>query len=208
MYLVNILDSLAGNDIFFYILIVLLAIICFAMFYLIYSQNKEMNNELKRQRLEKELDDALKEDNFVVNQEVKPEIIQPTSLSIPEKLEMTKSFYINDSNELRDITKELENIPRERKIEMTPYEAEQEEKAIISYEELLSKTNSMNIQMDDNLVDNVQTGKFENQSEEVVKNETKKNSAVKIPILSIRIMTDEEWNRLAYKNMLKRNGVA
>ena len=171
MYLVNILDSLAGNDIFFYILIVLLAIICFAMFYLIYSQNKEMNNELKRQRLEKELDDALKEDNFVVNQEVKPEIIQPTSLSIPEKLEMTKSFYINDSNELRDITKELENIPRERKIEMTPYEAEQEEKAIISYEELLSKTNSMNIQMDDNLVDNVQTGKFENQSEEVVKNE-------------------------------------
>lgn len=43
---------------------------------------------------------------------------------------------------------------------------------------------------------------------ETVKNETKKNSAVKIPILSIRIMTDEEWNRLAYKNMLKRNGVA
>ena len=43
---------------------------------------------------------------------------------------------------------------------------------------------------------------------EIVKNETKKNSAIKIPILSIRIMTDEEWNRLAYKNMLKRNGVA
>ena len=43
---------------------------------------------------------------------------------------------------------------------------------------------------------------------EIVKNETKKNTAVKIPILSIRIMTDEEWNRLAYKNMLKRNGVA
>ena len=40
------------------------------------------------------------------------------------------------------------------------------------------------------------------------KNETKKNNAVKIPILSIRIMTDEERNRLAYKNMLKRNGVA
>ena len=43
---------------------------------------------------------------------------------------------------------------------------------------------------------------------EVVKNETKKNTTVKIPILNIRIMTDEEWNRLAYKNMLKRNGVA
>lgn len=43
---------------------------------------------------------------------------------------------------------------------------------------------------------------------EIVKNETKKNTTVKIPILSIRIMTDEEWNRLAYKNMLKRNEVA
>ena len=43
---------------------------------------------------------------------------------------------------------------------------------------------------------------------EIVKNETKKNNTIKIPILSIRIMTDEEWNRLAYKNMLKRNGVA
>ena len=43
---------------------------------------------------------------------------------------------------------------------------------------------------------------------EIVKNKTKKNTTVKIPILSIRIMTDEEWNRLAYKNMLKRNGVA
>ena len=39
---------------------------------------------------------------------------------------------------------------------------------------------------------------------EIVKNETKKNNAVKIPILSIRIMTDEEWNRLAYKNYLQR----
>lgn len=43
---------------------------------------------------------------------------------------------------------------------------------------------------------------------EIVKNETKKNNAVKIPILSIRIMTDEEWNRLAYKNHIERNEVA
>lgn len=43
---------------------------------------------------------------------------------------------------------------------------------------------------------------------EVVKNETKKNIAVKIPILNIKIMTDEEWNRLAYKNHIERNEVA
>ena len=157
MYLVNILDTLAENDIFFYILIVMLAVICLAMFYLMTSQNKELSNELKRQRLEKELDEALKEDNIVTTSEVKTDIVQPTSMSIPERLEMTKSFYINDSNELRDITRELENIPRERKIEMTPYEAEQEEKAIISYEELLSKTNSMNIQLEDESVIDVQS---------------------------------------------------
>lgn len=38
--------------------------------------------------------------------------------------------------------------------------------------------------------------------------EKKNNTTVKIPILNIRLMTDEEWNRLAYKNMLKRNGAA
>ena len=39
----------------------------------------------------------------------------------------------------------------------------------------------------------------------IIKTDEKKNNiTVKIPILSIRIMTDEEWNRLAYKNYLQR----
>ena len=43
----------------------------------------------------------------------------------------------------------------------------------------------------------------------ITKDENKKDKiTVKVPILNIRLMTDEEWNRLAYKNMLKRNGVA
>ena len=43
----------------------------------------------------------------------------------------------------------------------------------------------------------------------ITKDENKKdNITVKVPILNIRLMTDEEWSRLAYKNMLKRNGVA
>lgn len=32
-----------------------------------------------------------------------------------------------------------------------------------------------------------------------------KDEIVKIPIINIKIMTDEEWNKLAYENYLKRN---
>lgn len=30
------------------------------------------------------------------------------------------------------------------------------------------------------------------------------NSIAKVPIINIRMMTDDEWNRLAYQNYLKR----
>lgn len=42
----------------------------------------------------------------------------------------------------------------------------------------------------------------------ITKDENKKDKiTVKVPVLNIRLMTDEEWNRLAYKNYLERNGV-
>ena len=31
---------------------------------------------------------------------------------------------------------------------------------------------------------------------------------VSIPVMRIRMMTDEEWNRLAYRNRLERQGIA
>lgn len=43
----------------------------------------------------------------------------------------------------------------------------------------------------------------------ITKDEANKNTiTVKIPVLNIRLMSDEEWNRLAYKNMLQGKGVA
>lgn len=36
---------------------------------------------------------------------------------------------------------------------------------------------------------------------------SKEIAPVKIPILKIRMMSDEEWNKLAYKNYLERNEV-
>ena len=40
----------------------------------------------------------------------------------------------------------------------------------------------------------------------IIKNEIKSdNIIVKVPVLKIKLMTDEEWNKLAYRNMLERN---
>lgn len=36
------------------------------------------------------------------------------------------------------------------------------------------------------------------------KKKTLSGKTVNVPILKIRMMTDEEWNRLAYRNMLER----
>lgn len=42
-----------------------------------------------------------------------------------------------------------------------------------------------------------------------IKNEVKETIMVQIPIMNIRLMTDEEWNRLAYKKQLEKNrGIA
>lgn len=35
----------------------------------------------------------------------------------------------------------------------------------------------------------------------------KKRKTVNVPVLNIRMMTDEEWNRLAYQNYLERKAV-
>ena len=34
---------------------------------------------------------------------------------------------------------------------------------------------------------------------------TKEENIVKVPVLNIRMMTDEEWNRIAYRNYLERS---
>ena len=33
-----------------------------------------------------------------------------------------------------------------------------------------------------------------------------KEDVVRVPLLNIKMMTDEEWNRLEYKNYLERKG--
>lgn len=37
------------------------------------------------------------------------------------------------------------------------------------------------------------------------KNKNKKKNTINIPSIKIRMMSDEEWNKLAYENYLKRH---
>jgi hypothetical protein len=61
-------------------------------------------------------------------------LLEETMTSIPPILE-----YSEETQELMNITKELESVPKERTIELTPYEEEQEQTAIISYDELVKQ---------------------------------------------------------------------
>jgi len=60
-------------------------------------------------------------------------LLEETMTAIPQVLD-----YANETEELVNITKELENLPKERTIKLTPYEEEQEQTAIISYDELIN----------------------------------------------------------------------
>lgn len=163
MYLVNFMDSLSSSDAIFYILMIVLTMISVILFYLIYSQNKELVKSKKekseaviKQVEEKTIPLEVKE----VESLERPSIIEPTSLDIPEPLELTQSIYLNsDTTELQNITKELEKAPKDRNVEMTAYEAEQEEKAIISYDELVKHSKESN--EEDIVEDNDKVSEFE-----------------------------------------------
>lgn len=176
MNILNFFNSLSNSDVVFYGLIILLSIISVILFYLIYTQNKEMSKKMMEKSVFSENDKVIvkrDEDNShpitineIENLDNKEELIEVSDLSIPDPLELTKSLQINDSIEdLQSLTRELEAIPRERTIKMTPYETEQEETAIISYDELVKQNDKKSeigyipvdevdvavAQMDDNL---------------------------------------------------------
>ncbi len=122
MYLINLLDSIMESDIAFFTIVAILLLIALFMGYLIYSQNKEYM--IRNAHVEEEQN----QDSKVLVDEV------------AEELESEEKPVNDEMKELQDLTAQLQTIPKERIVEMTPYEAEQEEKAIISYDELVSRT--------------------------------------------------------------------
>ncbi len=166
MYTMNFLDTITKSDAVFYVLLIALICLSLTMFYLIYSQNKEASRQVKI-RNSSDLDNQ----ELMPFQEVskgsiieevesleKVALVPMTTMEIPDTLEYTQSLNLmsedtnnNEKEELESISKELENLPKERKVNMTDYEAEQEEQAIISYDELLSRTEAYNLGLTDSI---------------------------------------------------------
>ena len=147
------------NYIIFAIIIVLM-IISMLVVYSLYMQNKQLIDELKKKNNE------INEDNFKElvkeDKQVVPDFYKPSE----ENIEKSNQEMVD----LQSITKDLESKQNEKNIDFTPYEEEQEERAIISYDELVEASNNVSINyseeknIDDVLIKKVDldnTGKIE-----------------------------------------------
>ena len=76
---------------------------------------------------------------YIIHLQIEANKIKEKRQDVPVFKEEVKPPVNQESLELQSITRELETIPKERIVNMTPYETEQEEKAIISYDELIQK---------------------------------------------------------------------
>lgn len=147
------------NYIIFAIIIVLM-IISMLVVYSLYMQNKQLIDELKKKNneiKEEDIKELVKEDKQVI-----PDFYKPSE----ENIEKSNQEMVD----LQSITKDLESKQNEKNIDFTPYEEEQEEKAIISYDELVEASKNVSINyseeknIDDVLIKKVDldnTGKIE-----------------------------------------------
>jgi len=105
-----------------------------------------------------------------------------------KKIETKTIEQINtdELTELKSSSKVLEDLAKQKAIEMTPYEEEQEEKAIISYEELLSKTQNVSISYSDSTIsDDISIKKVDlEKTGKIELDPIKKETNTKIPSLA------------------------
>lgn len=106
-----ILDNTSNSNVMLFLIIVLLVFIAITIVYIIHMQIEANNNY----HIKSNVSDT-------------PPVVKETP----------KIKVEDDSLDLQSLTQELSTIPRERVVNLTPYEEEQEEKAIISYDELVN----------------------------------------------------------------------
>ena len=143
MNILNFIYDIANSDALYYILIILLVIISLVMVYLMYSQNKELSKHLmeKNKQVKNEEKEEIKKYEEIESLDGREELLEVSRMTIPKHLEYTQSLFSNtELEELQSISKDIEENYKDRQNDIDTYEEEQEESAIISYDELLSKT--------------------------------------------------------------------
>ncbi len=133
------LDYLSFVDIFFFVAIIVLLILVVTLIYFI-KINKDEVDEMTRDTGHKDNNDL---ENDILNLIENP----PTENNSPaedEDLANPEEYSDEDAPliDLETLTKKLENQKEQDENNITAYEKDQEEKAIISYDELLKKKNN------------------------------------------------------------------
>ena len=116
--------------------------------------SKEQDNhqgEIVEPLEEKTIEKVEEVEEVEITPEKKEELLDATMTNIPRVplLEETMTSippimdYLDNTQDLIDLTKELELAPKEKTIELTPFEEEQEQNAIISYDELFDNDNKI-----------------------------------------------------------------
>lgn len=154
-----ILSDTSRSTIILFLIALLLIFIFMTLFYVLFMQKKQ--NDFLRQSLKDNNEQNLKTNEEIkndenINEEIKSQVDEDNfKIELPAYKEKEEA-PLNETMELKNITESLEALPQEKKIDMTPYEEEQEEKAIISYDELISKSNYASINYSDtNVYDDV-----------------------------------------------------
>ncbi len=137
-----------------YILIIILILIVIAIFYLVYTQHREMvkmlakNNEkvIKSDKENINIENTMANIELPIMKEnndleiVKEKVILPKiETDIPDKFDYTQALWQKDEIDLEKLSQELETRDSSKN-RVATYEEEQEEQAIISYDELKRKT--------------------------------------------------------------------
>ena len=111
-----------------------LVFVIIAIVYLLYSQSKVNAYNAKQEEIvEEDISYNIFNDNNEEVVEDKNEEDLPILYGLVEEKR-------EDVFDLKNVTKELEWLPKERTIQLTDYEREQEETAIISYDELVTQS--------------------------------------------------------------------
>jgi len=142
-----ILSDTSRSTIMLVLIALLLIFIFITLFYVLFVQ-KRQGDILRRSLKQDDIDEDYKEKSDLEEKEIVKTVKVPDDnnvnnweMELPIYKDENKKSNLDETRELKNITESLESLPQERKIDMTPYEAEQEEKAIISYDELISKKN-------------------------------------------------------------------
>ena len=118
----------------FLLLVIAMFLILIAIIYVVHAQTK-IRNVPEKEEVEEVVNYNIysdqKEENKQGLLEQMVEESKEERVLIPE---------IEEDFDLKNVTKELESLPKERTITLTPYELEQEEQAIISYDELVTQS--------------------------------------------------------------------